>query len=124
MQFSTDSNACNEWNTRERSRIDRIACPWLIKHFADKDAEFIYVPAGSVKEQAKKLNATPFDVPDVEFSHYDNKCTFVYELEEYNIKDPALHILAIIVRGADTDRFGGHCHYPKTPGSPLLARLL
>ena len=93
-----------KWITRERPKIDRIACPWLIKNFIDRDAEFIYVPADSVKEQAKKLNATPFDVPDVEFSHHDDKCTFDYILEKYNIKDLALHTLAVIVRGADTDR--------------------
>ena len=93
-----------KWITRERPKIDRIACPWLIKNFVDKDAEFIYVPADAVKEQAKKLNATPFDVPDVEFSHHDDKCTFDYILQKYKIKDHALHTLAIIVRGADTDR--------------------
>lgn len=93
-----------KWITRERPKIDRIACPWLIKNFVDKDAEFIYTPADAVKEQAKKLNATPFDVPDVEFSHHDDKCTFDYILEKYKIKDHALHTLAVIVRGADTDR--------------------
>ena len=93
-----------KWITRERPKIDRIACPWLIKNFIDRDAEFIYVPDDTVKEQAKKLNATPFDVPDVEFSHHDDKCTFDYILEKYNIKDLALHTLAVIVRGADTDR--------------------
>jgi len=93
-----------KWITRERPKIDRIACPWLIKNFVDKDAEFIYVPADTVKEQAKKLNATPFDVPDVEFSHHDDKCTFDYILEKYRIKDHALHTLAVIIRGADTDR--------------------
>ena len=92
------------WITRERPKIDRIASPWLIKNFVDKDAEFIYVPADSVEEQAKKLNATPFDVPDVEFTHHDDKCTFDYILEKYKIKDLALHTLAVIVRGADTDR--------------------
>ena len=93
-----------KWITRERPKIDRIACPWLIKNFIDKDAEFIYVPADAVKEQAKKLNATPFDVPDVEFSHHDDKCTFDYILEKYKIKDQALQTVAVIVRGADTDR--------------------
>ena len=93
-----------KWITRERPKIDRIACPWLIRNFVDRNAEFIYVPADAVKEQAKKLDATPFDVPDVEFSHHDDKCTFDYILEKYKIKDHALHTLAIIVRGADTDR--------------------
>jgi len=93
-----------KWITRERPKIDRIASPWLIKNFVDKDAEFIYVPADAVKEQAKKLKATPFDVPDVEFSHHDDKCTFDFILEKYKIKDHALNTLAVIVRGADTDR--------------------
>jgi AraC-like DNA-binding protein len=93
-----------KWITREKPKIDRIACPWLIKNFVDNDAAFIYVPADTVKEQAKKLNAIPFDVPDVEFSHHDDKCTFDYILEKYKIKDPALHTVAVIVRGADTDR--------------------
>ena len=93
-----------KWITRERPKIDRIACPWLIKNFVDKNAEFIYVPADIVKEQAKKLNATPFDIPGIEFSHHDDKCTFDYILEKYKITDQALHTLAVIVRGADTDR--------------------
>jgi AraC-like DNA-binding protein len=93
-----------KWITRERPKIDRIACPWLIKNFVDKEAGFIYVPADKVKEQARELNAIPFDVPDVEFSHHDDKCTFDYILEKYKIKDHALHTLAVIVRGADTDR--------------------
>ena len=93
-----------KWITREGPKIDRIACPWLIKNFVDRDAEFIYVHADTVIEQAKKINATPFDVPNVEFSHHDDKCTFDYILEKYKIKDIALHTLAVIVRGADTDR--------------------
>jgi hypothetical protein len=93
-----------KWITRERPKIDRIACPWLIKNFADKDAEFIYVPADIVQQQAIKLNAIPFDIPGVEFSHYEDKCTFDYIIEKYKIEDPAIKTLAIIVRGADTDR--------------------
>ena len=93
-----------KWITRERPKIDRIASPWLIKNFVDKDAEFIYVPADQVKAKAKKLNAIPFDVPDVEFSHYEDKCTFDYIIKKYKLTDPALHSLAAIVRGADTDR--------------------
>ena len=93
-----------KWITRERPKIDRIACPWLIRNFVDKDAQFIYVPDDKVKEQAKKLKAIPFDVPDVEFSHHDDKCTFDYILKKYKITDPAIHTLAVIVRGADTDR--------------------
>ena len=93
-----------KWITRERPKIDRIACPWLIKNFVDKDAEFIYVPADIVQQQAIKLNAIPFDIPGVEFSHYEDKCTFDYIVEKYKIEDPAIKTMAIIVRGADTDR--------------------
>ncbi len=93
-----------KWITRERPKIDRIACPWLIKRFIDKEAEIIYVPFGDVIAKAKELNATPFDIPDVEFTHYGDHCTFDYFIEKYKITDPALHTIAVIVRGADTDR--------------------
>ena len=93
-----------KWITRERPKIDRIACPWLIINFVDKEAQFIYVPAETVKGQAKKLNAIPFDIPDVEFTHHQDKCTFDYIIEKYNITDAAIHTMASIVRGADTDR--------------------
>ena len=93
-----------KWITRERPKIDRIACPWLIKNFVDKEAEFIYAPVEKVKEQAKEINAIPFDIPDVEFSHHEDKCTFDYIIQKYKLKDPALQTLAVIVRGADTDR--------------------
>ena len=93
-----------KWITRERPKIDRIACPWLIKNFVDKDAEFIYTHPDKVKEQSKKLKAIPFDVPEVEFSHYRDKCTFDYIIEKYKLSDPALQTMALIVRGADTDR--------------------
>ena len=93
-----------KWITRERPKIDRIACPWLIKNFVDPEAEFIYVPADKVKDSARQLNAVPFDVPDVEYTHYEDKCTFDYILERHQLTDPALEAVAIIVRGADTDR--------------------
>src|SRR5215217_3608580 len=93
-----------KWITRERPTIDRIACPWLIKNFVDKDAEFFYVAANEVIQQAKKMDAIPFDMPDVEFSHHNDKCTFDYIIEKYELTDPALQTLAPIVRGADTDR--------------------
>lgn len=92
------------WTTRERPKIDRLACPWLIKNFVDREAEFIYVPAGEVTAKAQQLGAVPFDVPGVEYSHYEDKCTFDYILKKHNLTDPALHTLAPIVRGADTDR--------------------
>jgi AraC-like DNA-binding protein len=93
-----------KWITRERPKIDRIACPWLIKRFIDLKAEFIYVPFDEVKEEAEKRKAIPFDVPGVELTHYGDECTFDYLIKKHNIKDPAVHIMAPIVRGADTDR--------------------
>jgi AraC-like DNA-binding protein len=93
-----------KWVTRERPKIDRIACPWLIKRFVDNDAEFIYVPFNEVERTAKELAATPFDIPGVEYTHYGNKCTFDYIIKKFKIKDPAILIMAPIVRGADTDR--------------------
>jgi AraC-like DNA-binding protein len=96
---------CNmKWITRERPKIDRIACPWLIKNFVDREAEFIYVPSDNVKQQAIALGAIPFDIPDVEYSHHNDKCTFDYIIEKHSLNDPALQTLALIVRGADTDR--------------------
>lgn len=93
-----------KWITRERPKIDRLACPWLIKRFIDKDAEIIYVPFDKVKPNAAKLHAIPFDIPEVEYTHYRDKCTFDYFIRKHKLKDPALLTLASIVRGADTDR--------------------
>ena len=93
-----------KWITRERPKIDRIACPWLIKKFVDKDAEFIYVSFDEVLIKAKELDAIPFDIPDVEFTHYEDQCTFDYVMKKYEIKDPAILIMAGIIRGADTDK--------------------
>ncbi|MFV5687441.1 chromate resistance protein ChrB domain-containing protein [Flavobacterium sp. ZT3R25] len=93
-----------KWITRERPKIDRIASPWLIKTFVDKEAEFIYVPFSEVLDKAKKLDAIPFDIPNVEFTHYKEQSTFDYIVKKYKIKDPAILIMADIVRGADTDR--------------------
>ncbi|HEV8504224.1 MAG TPA: chromate resistance protein ChrB domain-containing protein [Chitinophagaceae bacterium] len=93
-----------KWITRERPKIDRIACPWLIKNFIDHEAEFFYVPFIDVKEKADELKAIPFDIPEVEFTHYDDKCTFDYFVQKYKIEDPAIHTISVIVRGADTDR--------------------
>jgi len=92
------------WITRERPKIDRIACPWLIKRFVDKDANFIYVPFDQVRKKAEKLKAIPFDIPDVEYTHYGDECTFDYIVRKHKISDPAIQTLATIVRGADTDR--------------------
>jgi AraC-like DNA-binding protein len=93
-----------KWITRERPKIDRLACPWLIKRFIDPEAEIIYVPYDQVITKAEELDATPFDVPGVEFTHYQDHCTFDYFVEKYQITDPAVRTIAVIVRGADTDR--------------------
>jgi len=94
-----------KWITRERPKIDRIACPWLIKNFVDKEAEFIYVPTDQVLIKAKELGATPFDIPNVEYSHEGEFCTFDTIVRKHKLTDPVLLQLAVIVRGADTDRF-------------------
>jgi len=93
-----------KWITREKPKIDRIACPWLIKKFVDTEAEFIYVPFDEVVAKAAALDAIPFDIPDVEFTHYNEECTFDYIIKKYQISDPAVLIMAKIIRGADTDR--------------------
>jgi hypothetical protein len=92
------------WITRARPKIDRIACPWLIQRFIDLEAEFIFVPADQVLAQAAELRAIPFDVEGVELSHEGPLCSFDAILKKYGIDDPALHEIAVIVRGADTDR--------------------
>jgi hypothetical protein len=94
-----------KWITRERPKIDRIACPWLIKRFVDKEAEFIYVAKEKVFEEALKLNAVPYDIPGTEYAHYGEECTFDYIVKKHKIKDDAVLQIALIVRGADTDRF-------------------
>jgi len=92
-----------KWITREHPKIDRLACPWLIRQFIDEKAEIIYVPFEQVLKLSKKLNATPFDIPDVEFTHYGRECTFDYFIKKYKISDKAVLAMAPIVRGADTD---------------------
>jgi hypothetical protein len=94
-----------KWITRARPKIDRIACPWLIKNFVDKEAEFIYVPTEQVLDKAKELDAIPFDIPQVEYSHVGEFCTFDTIINKHELSDPALKTIAVIVRGADTDRF-------------------
>ncbi len=93
-----------KWITRERPKIDRIACPWLIKRFVDPNAVFIYVPADEVLTHAQAENAIPFDMAGVEYTHYEDQCTFDYIIKKHGIEDPAIHAIAPIVRGADTDR--------------------
>jgi hypothetical protein len=94
-----------KWITRERPKIDRIACPWLIKNFVDPQAEFIYVSKNQVFEKAKELHAIPYDIPGAEYSHEGDHCTFDYIVKKHSINDPAIDQLALIVRGADTDTF-------------------
>ncbi len=93
-----------KWVTRERPKIDRIACPWLIRRFIDRDAEFLYVPARDVGRVADATGATPYDVPGVEMSHVGDRCSFDAFLAKHHLDDPALLQLAGIVRGADTSR--------------------
>lgn len=92
-----------QWITRARPKIDRLACPWLILRFIDPQANIAYVPAAEVVATAERTGAIPFDVAGVEFSHYGAECTFDYFLKKYQLTDPALHALAPIIRGADTD---------------------
>ena len=94
-----------KWITRERPKIDRIACPWLIRKFVDPSAEFIFVPRDLVFALAKQLEAIPYDVPGAEYSHVGDQCTFDYIVERHGIQDKAVRQIAVIVRGADTDRF-------------------
>jgi hypothetical protein len=102
-----------KWLTREHPKIDRIACPWLIKRFIDPEAEIIYVPFDEVIIQADILGAVPFDLPGVEYTHYEDHCTFDYFIKKHHLKDVALDRIAAIVRGADTDR---HDFAPQASG--------
>jgi hypothetical protein len=90
-----------KWATRERPKTDRIACPWLIRNFIDPDAEFLYVPADEVLEIARREGAHSYDAPDAEYTHRDGLCSFEVLIEDYEIDDPALHLLGRIVHGAD-----------------------
>ena len=92
-----------KWITRERPKIDRIACPWLIARFIDKTPEFLFVPAGKVLKAAA-AGAIPYDIPGVELSHEGELCSFDAFLKKYDLTEPALQQLAVIVRGADTSR--------------------
>jgi hypothetical protein len=105
-----------KWVTRERPKIDRLACPWLIKRFIDSDAEILYVPSGQVRAIAAREGAIPFDVPDVELTHAGPLCSFDAFIKRYGLSNPALSKLAIIVRAADTDTLD---QSPEAPG--LLA---
>jgi len=91
-----------KWITREKARVDRIACPWLISRFIDRAPTFLFVPAARVLEAAATEDAVPYDVPGVELGHHADRCSFDAFLAKYRLEDPALHALADIVRGADT----------------------
>ena len=90
-----------KWITRERVKVDRVACPWLIKKFIDPQAEFIFVSGDSVMTVAEREGAIPFDVPGVELGHHDGKSSFEAMVSKYQIGDPAIYLLAEIVHGAD-----------------------
>jgi len=93
-----------KWITRVHVKVDRVACPWLIKKFVDKDADFYFVPADQVMSEAERLGAIPYDVKGVELGHHGKKCSFEAILKKYNLTiDPALLHLSKIVNGADTD---------------------
>jgi hypothetical protein len=93
-----------KWITREKVKVDRVACPWLIKKFVDPQAEFLFVPAENVMEVAAREGAIPFDVQGVEFGHHGKECSFDALVKRYQLnRDPAIVLLAKLVNGADTD---------------------
>ena len=92
-----------KWVTRRQARVDRIACPWLIRRFIDPEAEFLFVPEDQVMETARREGAVPFDVPAVELGHHGDRCSFDAVIDKYRLADPVFGALAEIVRGADTD---------------------
>jgi len=104
--------------TREHAKVDRIACAWLVKRFIDPRAEILYVPRDDVKQIATAKGALPFDIPDVELGHHGDLCSFDAFLKKYRLTDPALHRMAEIVRGADTDK---RSLTPESPGLYAVA---
>ena len=109
-----------KWITREHVKVDRVACPWLIRKFVDRDAEFVFAPADKVMAEAKRLNAIPYDVKDVELGHHGKECSFEAILRKYDLTgDAALVLLGKIVNGADTDNT--LYHQPEGPGLEALA---
>jgi hypothetical protein len=89
---------------RAHARVDRMACPWLIRRFIDPEARILFMPAGRVLEVAEAEGGLPFDVPGVELGHHGDRCSFDAFVDRYKLEDPALRAMALIVRGADTDR--------------------
>ena len=112
------ANSPTRWVTRERPKIDRIACPWLVARFVDADAQFLYVPAKEVLDTAKQRDAIPYDVANVHFTHEGERCSFDAFLAHYRLNDPALAELAAIVRGADTARLD---LAPQAPGLAAIS---
>ena len=109
-----------KWITREKVKVDRVACPWLIRKFVDKNAEFYYIPADRVMAEASRLGAIPFDAPGAELGHHGQECSFEAILKKYNLtRDPALVLLGKIVNGADTDNT--LYHQPEGPGLQAIA---
>ena len=109
-----------KWITRECVRVDRVACPWLIKKFVDPEAEFLFVPAGQVMEIAAREGAIPYDVEGVELGHHGGECSFEAILHKYGLDgDPVLALLGKIVNGADTDNT--LWHQPEGPGLQAIA---
>jgi hypothetical protein len=110
-----------KWITRERVKVDRVACPWLIKKFVDPTAEFVFVPADVVLNEAARLGAIPYDVVGVELGHHGQACSFEAILKKYNLTEnnPALVLLGKIVNGADTDNT--LYHQPEGPGLEAIA---
>lgn len=108
-----------KWITRERVKVDRVACPWLIHKFVDAQAEFLFVPADKVMSEAERLDAIPYDVPNVELGHHGQRCSFEAILQKYNLTDPALVLLGKIVNGADTDNT--LYNQPEGPGLEAIA---
>ncbi len=109
-----------KWITREHVKVDRVACPWLIKNHVDKDAEFYFVSAEQVEAEAKRLGAIPFDAPGVELGHHGKECSFEAILKSYNLTgNPALALLGKIVNGADTDNT--LWNQPEGPGLKAIA---
>jgi hypothetical protein len=109
-----------KWITRARVKVDRVACPWLIKRFIDEDAEFHFVPAEEVAGEAARIGAVPFDVRGVELGHHGSECSFEAILKKYRLTtDPALVLLGKIVNGADTDN--ALWHQPEGPGLSAVA---
>lgn len=109
-----------KWITRERVKVDRVACPWLIKKFVDPAAEFLFVPADKVMEIARKEQAVPYDVPEVELGHHGKECSFEAILKKYCLaSDCALVLLGKIVNGADTDN--SLWHQPEAAGLNAIA---